>query len=552
MQRLASLLCLLLLLGACASGGLKERDKLRNFVSAGNITSALELLDKDKIFHEEKNKLLLHVEKGSVFFESGDLDQAISEFEIAKDVAAKLYTVSVSKKIAKTFTNDNADNYYGEAYERSTIHFYLTLAHFSKYQQSADREVLYRARAELLAWDSMLTTLQNDRSGESVFKNDLLAKVFGGMIHEAIGTRNDLGTAFILYNDAMTVLFRNYNSYQTFNSRSQKFQSDFDKLPKLSSAKVSELYVTPTTEADELKDFLTFKIHYLAKMVRPNELKKYQKLFPATPASTKMLSEALKSKTGALFVVREGLIPKKVPSEIYFGLEKALAGESGKGAQAAAAVGSVALTVFAAKVLGLTPPAGSGNIGGAYFGIKSAELAANTVAISFELPKIEGNQPPSQMLLKIFKKDGEQIGERALAVASPYGDIAEEAVREHSASVLVRTGTRVAIKHAAAIVAAYGTYRALKGDKGDNDFLARSAALLGYVAASKGIAASERADTRYWSTIPGNIRLTEAALAPGAYTYEVLMLKEGQWQSRSKGDFEVGEVGKKYVPIRLF
>ncbi len=552
MQRLVSLVSLLLLLGACASGGLKERDKLRNFVSAGNSTGALELLANDKIFHEEKNKLLLHLEKGSVFFESGDLDQAIAEFEIAKEVAAKLYTVSISKKVAKTFTNDNSDNYYGEAFERSTIHFYLTLAHFTKFQESGDREALYRARAELLAWDSMLTTLQNDRLGESVFKNDLLAKVFGGMIHEALGTRNDLGTAFILYSDAMTVLFRNYNSYRTYNERAERFQSDFEKLPKLSSEKLSELYITPTPESNSLRDFLTYKIHYLAKLVRPNELKKYQKLYPATENSSKLLADALKAKTGAVFVLREGLIPKKVPEEIYFGLEKALSGQSGKGAQAAAAVGTVALTVFAAKVLGLTPPAGSGDVGGAYFGIKSAELAASTVAISFELPKIENNRPPELMQLRVYTKDGALVSERALALTSPYGDIAEEAVREHSASVLVRTGTRVAIKHAAAIAAAYGTYRALKGDNSDNDFLARSAALLGYVAASKGIAASERADTRYWSLIPSNVRVTEAALAPGNYNYEVMALKEGQWQSRSKGSFEVGEVGKKYVALRLF
>ncbi len=552
MQRLVSLICLMLLLGACASGGLKERDKLRNFVSSGNPAGALELLASDKTFQEEKNKLLLHLEKGSVFFESGDFDQSIAEFEIAKEVAAKLYTVSVSKKIAKTFTNDNSDNYYGEAYERSTIHFYLALAHFTKYQLNADKESLYRARAELLAWDSMLTTLQNDRLGESVFKNDLLAKVFGAMVHEAIGTRNDLGTAFILYNDALTILFRNYNSYPTYNERFSKFQSDFEKLPKLSSEKVREVYVSPTPESQRLSDFLTYKVHYLAKTIRPNEYQKYRKIHPPSDASEKMLAEALKSQTGALFVVREGLIPKKVPEEIYFGLEKALSGQSGSGAQAAATVGAAALTVFAAKVLGLTPPAGAGNIGGAYFGIKSAELAATTAAISFELPKIESTPAPAQMLLRIYNAEGAQVSERALAVASPYGDIAQEAVREHSGAVLMRTGTRVALKHAAAIVAAYGTYRALKGNNGDNDFLARSAALLGYVAASKGIAASERADTRYWSLVPANIRLSEAALAPGKYSYEILAQKEGQWQSRSKGSFEVGAVGKKYVPVRLF
>lgn len=557
MRRYVLHLILILLLGACASGGVKQRERLRNLVSSGDTNGALAYLESEELFKEEKNKLLYHLEKGSILFEQGQFDQSIAEFELAKDLAAKLYTVSVSKKVAKTFTNDNSDNYYGEAYERSSIHFYLTMAHFAKSQTLSDdafaRESLYRARAELLAWDSVLETMKQDRLGESVFKNDLLAKVWGAIIHETIGTRNDLGTAFILYTDAMDILLKNYNAYEAYNAKAKKFQDDFTKLPKLTLKEVRQNYVEATALQNDLSDFLTFKIHLLAKKVRPNELAKYQKLFPASAEALKMYNEALSSESSAVFVLRQGLIAPKVPEEIYFGLEKALQGQSGKGMQVAAAVGTVALTVFAADILRLTPPAGSNNIGGAYFGIKSAELAASTVAISFELPKIEKGPKLEAFELQIFDEQGKKVTSRSMAVAQPYGDIAEEAVRENSGAVLIRTGTRVALKHAAAIVAAYATYRALKGNNKDNDFIARSAALLEYVAASKGIAATERADTRFWSLLPGAVRLSEVGLAPGKYSYEILSKKDGQSQSRTKGNFTIAAgAGKKYVPLRLY
>ena len=55
-------------------------------------------------------------------------------------------------------------------------------------------------------------------------------------------------------------------------------------------------------------------------------------------------------------------------------------------------------------------------------------------------------------------------------------------------------------------------------------FFAKSAAVLQYVAASKAIEASEKADTRQWSTLPGSLRMIEFFLPKGEYS---LKLKGG-------------------------
>jgi hypothetical protein len=75
------------------------------------------------------------------------------------------------------------------------------------------------------------------------------------------------------------------------------------------------------------------------------------------------------------------------------------------------------------------------------------------------------------------------------------------------------------MKHLTAIVASYGTYKLLaKEDDATSKFLARNAAVIQYLAASRGFAASERADTRHWSSLPQAVRLIDLQLPPGEYS----------------------------------
>ena len=190
---------------SCASSGLKERDVLRKLVVQKDFTEAQELLKNSEFYKKERNQLLFFLEKGMIHHLAGEFEKSALDFEQAKVVHQKLYTKSISKKAATFLTNDSTDNYYGQIYERSLLHFYQALNHFILYQQG-DAKKLRAARAELLAWDSYMESIRTKRLGRTVFKQDLLAKTFGAFIHESLNTSADDQIALQLYKDAKRIL----------------------------------------------------------------------------------------------------------------------------------------------------------------------------------------------------------------------------------------------------------------------------------------------------------------------------------------------------------
>ena len=57
--------------------------------------------------------------------------------------------------------------------------------------------------------------------------------------------------------------------------------------------------------------------------------------------------------------------------------------------------------------------------------------------------------------------------------------------------------------------------------KNNAEFLSKQIAVFQYMASAKLIAESEAADTRYWSTLPQNIRFTHVYLPPGEYSVKI-------------------------------
>jgi hypothetical protein len=66
-------------------------------------------------------------------------------------------------------------------------------------------------------------------------------------------------------------------------------------------------------------------------------------------------------------------------------------------------------------------------------------------------------------------------------------------------------------------VASFATYKALGGGKSNENFLAKNAAVIQYAAATRLIEESEKADTRYWSTLPNEFRMVDIEIEPGNY-----------------------------------
>ncbi|MCO4793858.1 MAG: hypothetical protein KC493_09105 [Bacteriovoracaceae bacterium] len=529
---------LVLLVSSCSSGGRKSRQKLRTQFKTGKFKDALKTIQKSKYYQEKNETLLKLMELGMIHHAAGNYYQSVMVLNKASSLVKKLYTQRLSQKMKKVIANDNYDIFYGASYERSLIHFYLALNHYLIWQRgwyeayspdpkkqipqknltpSERNTEILAARAEIVAWDSFLSTLKNEKLGESVFKNDMMAKTFGGLIHEAIGLRDDQQIALQLYKDAKDLLLKNYNGYKTFNKKFKKFKKDFKKLPKMKLSDVKAKYVAPTSYQKSLEDFLNYKILSLTKQIRPRDFKKLVKIYSPSKEILKQVKKNKKQHNVSL-VLQEGMIPKKIGDKKYFGLGKAL---NDPKSGAAARIGAAVLTVFAANKLGLLPPPGSYNPSGSYVGIKMGEATVAGAAISFELPKVLNKPVRNHVKLEIYNPAGKLVDTRPVALINPLGDIAEEAISEEASSAYLRVGSRLALKHAAAIAASFATYKAMKGGNRGNDFLAKNAAVLQYLGVSKGIEASEKADTRFWSTLPGNLRLSSFYLPKGDYLFKL-------------------------------
>ena len=106
-------------------------------------------------------------------------------------------------------------------------------------------------------------------------------------------------------------------------------------------------------------------------------------------------------------------------------------------------------------------------------------------------------------------------------------------MEKQSASSFIKTGYRVAIKNLAAIATAYLTYKAIKSKNG-NSFFAKTAAVLQYLALSKAIENSEKADIRYWSSLPNSIQMGFVNLLPGKYKLEIRKMRNSSVASKIK------------------
>ena len=313
-------LFLAIFISSCSSlQTMEEQETLRSYVLKGEYQKDLDELEKIQSYKKETSKLLYYLEKGIALHLQGKYKESLSAFEKAKEIHTALYTESITKNIETLLVNDSSDNYSGETYERSLIHFYLSLNHLLLFQENMeknnlDRQGLLSSRAEILSWDSFLREQVDTKSGEAVFKNDLMAKIYGAQIHEIISTKEDRQIALQLYKDAKTLVFRNYNSYPSFNQNYQEFNKKFAKLPDMQEDEIRKKLINETIFQSDLNDFLNYKVLSLTKELRPKDL-------PGLLKKTELKKINLdKASSNLTIILERGIIPKKQAKQIYFPL----------------------------------------------------------------------------------------------------------------------------------------------------------------------------------------------------------------------------------------
>ncbi len=535
----------LFILGACAS---KMKDKMKAYretYALGEFTKAAELLKASDLKKDSKSQLLWHLESGTLALAQADETSAIAEFQTSLDLIDQLYTKKISAKAASFLINDASDVFYGASYERSYAHYFLAKAYYSRYLKSKNKLDLQGARGTILAWDSYFAELQRSAAPKTIYQTDLMLKVFGAEVHEVSEIRNDKQIALQLYKDALSILNTMGGAFDVFNTKSKDYIKEYEKALDEGTNTPGKSYV-PTIAKENLKNFITYKILALTKEIRGTDYSvQVQQLKP----TQEVLSKLTQPKSNVVLLLEEGLIPQKVGKPFNFGLRGAVDSVESPGAKAfIATVGTEIITAFAMNTLGMRPESFQ-TTGSFIFAHDVTRLAVQEAAISFELPMIETVPVPKDLDIVIRDSKNNLVKQEHLALISENGGIAKLVLEEDVVSRYVKTGTRVAVKHLIAIVAAMQIYQKLKGQ---GEFLAKTAAMATYVASSKGIAAFEKADTRQWTTLPQAFRMSELHLSPGDYQVGVVPRGAGPDQAAKQlGFIKVEESGKAIHTFKL-
>jgi hypothetical protein len=530
---------------------MEEQESLRTYVLKGEYQKGLDELEKIQSYKKENSKLLYYLEKGIALHLQKKYKESLEAFEMAKEIHSALYTESITKNIQTLLVNDSSDNYSGETYERSLIHFYLSLNHLLLFQEDMeknnwDRQGLFSTRAEILSWDSFLREQIDIKSGEAFFKNDLMAKIYGAQIHEIIGVKEDRQIALQLYKDAQILVFRNYNSYPSFNQNYQEFNKKFSKLPDIPEEEIRKKLVSETIFQTDLNDYLNYKILSLTKELRPKDLPTLLK----KPELRKIKLDKVSSNV--TIILERGIIPKKQAKQVYFPLGSYLyANPNDSLSHQINNYGVDNIFSYAQNNLGFKNIP-SGHNFDSETGSYSRGQNFGELAISFEVPILSSMPLKEKLKLVIYDHNGNEIKKEKFLLISPVGEIAENALKEKEAARNLRIGLRLASKYLAVIVASYASYNALK--KSTSPGMASFLAITQYYLSVKFIESLEKADLRYWSTLPQNIFLATTNLNPGEYRLNVLSehIQSGEEVSQFLGRFKIDKFGsKKLVKFRI-
>jgi len=543
-------LFILLTLSSCAIQSRNDQKSIRSLYQRGHLSQALSKLENSDLKKEKVNRLLYLMEKGKLLYADKQYFKASNVFLQANELVDKLYTKSIRESIASGIINDNSKTYFGSVFERSMLYYYQALSYFKlhqigKYKQVKEvtvkdkdgnesleskevwitldkkkrRTYLFSARASLVAWDTFFKDVQRSSRIKTLYQSDLMSKILGGNIHEQFARRSESQIALDLYKDARKVLIQLGPSYKNFNEEFKKYSLELKSKLDVSGYKIKKETIITTSNYKNLKDYLDYKILFLTRKYKRNTFKTwFKRLSPS-----KAVLKRLKNKEPNVSILIEDNIVAELKAKMFtYNLRTALENIESPGTRALVkGIGIPILTYFAMGPLGLGGISRSGNTT-IYTSHNVGTNMVSEVGIEFELPMVEESayvRPYKLIISKGTAEKAEVVYSGPLVMTGPISDIALQAANERVSNSFAKRGTRIAIKHVVAILAAYNTYKSVQGSAGE--FLAKPAAIAVYLSGSKGIAATEKADARYWSTLPGNIFLKELYIAPGSYDVKV-------------------------------
>ncbi len=186
-------LCLLPLLFAGCASYTDQITSMSSLTQLGKYDKALDILDKSVLAKNSGDKVLYHMERGTLLYLLGRFDSAARDWGAAESRAEELYTTSLSAQAAALSINESYADYEGEAFERVLLPVYSALA----YLRLGSTE---KAAAEVRKTFEVLEVINRQGKGKNSYSREGFAHHLSGLIYEA---RGDWDAAIIEYRAAL-------------------------------------------------------------------------------------------------------------------------------------------------------------------------------------------------------------------------------------------------------------------------------------------------------------------------------------------------------------
>lgn len=462
---------------SCASSPTQEI--LRRNLEAKDFGKAHSFLEKSELKEAKRHYFLYLLEKGQIFFREGKYEQAVNPWNEARQILRAFYERSTKDQILSSVFNDNYRDFHGEFFEQHQLFFHLSLAYLKLYHGeglSSKEKVRYlnSAKAVLLDWDSFIQALKRNGVKE-FYRESFLARFYASLLHEMVGSRNDLQIAYQLMKDALKI--------------EKDYKENGEGFPIL---------------GESISSMMGKSLMRLAsKLGRKKELKSWEKKFGIRKKDI--------SLNPGVFFVKKGMVAAKKPVRMPFSLTQAFSKPSLSARSTVLSIGLTALDSFSSQVLGLNYYVSSDR---QVTYLRPFYGTTGLSVISFEVPvREEGRQSLKLPMISLEKKGKKYAFTPELLLS--ISDLARASLKKNFESIYFKTGFRVATKYILAILGAYQIYQGSLKSSGKGG--ASLAASLAFSLSSVGIQASERADTRYWSTLEDSVFIAEFDMAPGKY-----------------------------------
>ncbi len=171
----------------------KNSDAMRSSIYSEEYDEALKKIDGSDVAKKGRDKVLYHMERGSILYLQGKYPLAAQEWLKASDRIDELYTTSISSQAAAMTVNETFSDYEGESFERVLLPIFSALAYFSNSQPE-------KAIVEVRKAYQVLNVIKKDNEGKNSFSRDSFSHYLSGLIYEE---KKEWDSAIIEYRQAI-------------------------------------------------------------------------------------------------------------------------------------------------------------------------------------------------------------------------------------------------------------------------------------------------------------------------------------------------------------